>query len=518
MRSLRVVIGMMGIALLCTATSHAQSLTPKPLHTDSSLAALIAVRGQFTSLITDAQRQLTLRVWAADFSPNEPVDFDQLLSRSFSELELPEEPGWGLFTASGDYLEIQVRVTDRQGRLGRVEFRNAETWQLVGSIWANAYRTEASGVFSIPADLREMVAEVLNDTGRVLARIAVDVGKFDTVVPVLVGGTFEPYYLEPVYCAHFGEQPGDAGGSQSGDPYTPPGVKTRVGSGVGRSYSTVYQDFMNDNQSIVEVLPPPSFRNLYRKKTIANTVNFGRFRLADPQAMAQLVQAVSTAAAEDPSHPLSSVQALPYSEGCARWRVSFTGQATAVLAIPYERKKRQRALEAFLSTIHTLLAPQRGFLSVLAANAANQWLQDLQNQQASGLKPGEVVAWGDVYSVLADSVKDVPRLRNLTQEWKVLIRARHPDGTESPISGTVIVEPVSPWTSPSPPGGPSYPSLQVPQEGATVRVGKGWRYRFTPTAPSGQEQVLRVPGEGNPPTVILYITLQAPPSQPPGGS
>ncbi len=78
-----------------------------------------------------------------------------------------------------------MRVTDQQGRLGRVEFHNAETWQLVGSIWTNTYRTEAAGVFSVPADLREMVAEVLNDTGRVLARIAVDVGEFDAVVPVV---------------------------------------------------------------------------------------------------------------------------------------------------------------------------------------------------------------------------------------------------------------------------------------------------------------------------------------------
>ncbi|GIV20314.1 MAG: hypothetical protein KatS3mg023_2065 [Armatimonadota bacterium] len=82
------------------------------------------------------------------------MDFEQLLSRSFSELELPEEPGWGLFAPSGNSLQIQVWITDRQGRLGRVEFHNAETWQLVGSIWANTYRTEAVGVFSVPADLR----------------------------------------------------------------------------------------------------------------------------------------------------------------------------------------------------------------------------------------------------------------------------------------------------------------------------------------------------------------------------
>lgn len=505
MKNSPLLVSLVVIALAGVPPSRAQSLPPLPLRTDPNLAALIAVRGQFTSLIVDEQRPLTLRVWAADFSPNEQVDFDQLLSRSFSELELPEEAGWGLFAPSGNYLEIQVRVTDRRGRLGRVEFRNAETWRLVSSIWANSLRTEAAGVFSIPADLREMVAEVLSDTGRVLARIAMDVGKFDAVVPVLVGGNFEPYYLEPVYCPHFGEQPGDAGGSRSGDPYNPPGVKTHASSGMGRSYSTAYRDFTNDSPVVVEdVWPPDPFRGLYRKKTIANTVNFRLFKLADPQAMALLVQAVNAAAAEDPSRPSSPVEALPYSEGCARWRVGFTGQATAVLAIPYERKKRQRTLEAFLSAIHTLLAPQRGFLSVLAANAANGWLQDLQNQQASGLKPGEVVAWGDVYSVLTDSTKSIPRVVNLTQEWRVYVKARSPDGREVLVPGTVTVEPVQPLVQPAPPRGPSYYQTTVPPEGRGFRLGKGWRYRFLL---DGTEQMqVNVPAEGDPPTVTLYTS------------
>jgi hypothetical protein len=509
MKNSRLLVSLIILALACVQLSSAQSLSPKPLHTDPSLAALIAVRGQFTSLIVDEQRQLTMRVWAADFSPNEQVDFDQLLSRSFSELELPEEPGWGLFAPSGNYLEIQVRVTDQQGRLGRVEFRNAATWQLVGSIWANTYRTEAVGVFSVPADLREMVAEVLNDTGRVLARIAVDVGKFDAVVPVLVGGNFEPYYLEPVYCSHFGEQPDDVYGGAPGHPYAPPGAKTYASSGAGRSGTTVYRDFTNENSAVAEALPPPVFWNLYRKKTIANTVNFGRFRVADPQAMAQLVQAVSTAAAEDPSPPLSPAQALPYSEGCARWRVRFTGQATAVLAIPYERKKRQRTLEAFLSTIHTLLAPQRGFLSVLAANVANSWLQDLQNQQASGLKPGEVVAWGDVYSVLTDGTVSMPRVVNTVQEWLVYVKARFPDGREEPTSGMVTIEPVQPLLQPGPPPAPAYYQVIVPPEGKLFRLGKGWRYRFL--LGSTEQFQANVPAEGTPPAVTLYVNVVTPP-------
>jgi hypothetical protein len=352
----------------------AQPLSPKRLNTDPNLAALIAVRGQFTSLLVDEQQALTLPVWAADFSPNEQVDFEQLVSRSFSQLELPEQPGWGLFEPAGQHLEIQVRVTDQQGRLGRVEFRDPDTWQLIASIWANAIRTEVSGVFSIPADR-----------------------------PVPVVGNFDPYRFEPVYCPHISPYPDDVFG-QPGDPYCPPGHRSGV-TVLGRSHTTLYKDFVNDARLAVPVDPPNEIANLFRKKTIYNSVfinqtegKVGPFKVGDPKSMAELVQTINNAAAQDASYPVSSVQAAPYSEGCAKWRLKFTGEATAVLAIPYERKKRQPTLSAFLSAINTLLAPRKEFLSVLVASAANVWLQDEQNAQASGLKPGEVVAIGDVYS------------------------------------------------------------------------------------------------------------------------
>jgi len=515
--AIRVVfVLLLEVTYLSLAGAH--PLSPKRLNTDPNLAALIAVRGHFTSLLVDQQQALTLPVWAADFSPDEQVDFEQLVNRSFSQLDLPEQPGWGLFEPTGQHLEIQVRVTDQQGRLGRVEFRDPDTWQLIASIWANAIRTEASGVFSIPADRREMVAEVLNDVGRVLVRMAVDVGKFDTVVPVPVRGTFVPYYYEPVFCPHFGEQPGDAYGIARGDPYTAPGAKTYVDGSAGRSGTTVYKDFTNDNILAVEVLPPPEFWSLWRKKTIANTVNFELFKVADPQAMAQLVQAVNTAAAEDPARALSPVQALPYSEGCARWRVGFTGQATAVLAIPYERKKRQRTLGAFLSALNTLLRPQRGFLSVLVANAAEQWLQDLQNQQSSGLKPGEVVAWGDVYSVLTDSVRDIPRALNLTEEWTVYVKLRYPDGRGGWIvqdaEGPVKAQRISASTTPAPPARPSPGTVYVGKSGGIIKLGKGWRWKLWVDVPGGGETEEDVPSDNR--VAVLYITLQTPPSEPPG--
>ncbi len=519
MRTLWFAVMTVALVLGWMAICPAQSLSPKRLNTDPNLAALIAVRGPFQSLIVDAQRNLTLRVWAADFSPNETVDFDQLVTRAFSELELPEEAGWGLFEPVNNYLEIQVRLTDQQGRLGRVEFRSWETGQLLSSIWANSWRTEASGVFSIPSDLREMVAVVLSDTGGVLARIAVDVGKFDTVVPYPVAGDFTPFYPEPVYCAHFQPQPGDAFGDAVGNPLEAPGTKTGLGGTVG-SQTTVYRDFTNDNSRAVDVHPPLPLADLRVKKVISDTVNLNSFKVADPQAMERLVQALTVARAEDLSYAVPPVQALPYSEGCARWRVGLTGRATAVLAIPYERKKRNASLNAFLNTVATLFSPQRGFLSALLANLANEWLRDRQNQEATGLKQGEVIAWGDVYSLLTTTrTREIARDQNLTQEWTVYLKVRYLDTSgrilsEEPASGTVSVTLDRALTDPAPPMSPSFQTY-VPVEGARVLLGKGWQWKLKPTAPGGQEQVVGAPHSD--PTVTLYVHIVAtPPAEPPG--
>jgi hypothetical protein len=166
-----------------------------------------------------------------------------------------------------------------------------------------------------------------------------------------------------------------------------------------------------------------------------------------------------------------------------------------------------------------VIPPENNFLTTVLKKAAERWLAQQKKDEIGLQGSGDIIELGNIYILevkKADPTPWFPSLQNLTQEWKVLIRARYPDGTELPISGTVIVEPVSAWTQPAPPDGPRYPSLMVPKEGATVRLGKGWRYRFLPTT-GGQERVHKVPGEGNPPTVILYVNLSPPPPEPPAG-
>jgi hypothetical protein len=285
---------------------------------------------------------------------------------------------------------------------------------------------------------------------------------------------------------------------------------------LGRSHTTLYKDFVNDARLAVPVDPPNEIANLFRKKTIYNSVfinqtegKVGPFKVGDPKSMAELVQTINNAAAQDSSCPVSSVQAAPYSESCAKWRLRFTGEATAVLAIPYERKKRQPTLSAFLSAINTLLAPRKEFLSVLVASAANVWLQDEQNAQASGLKPGEVVAIGDVYSVSTDSAQVVVRDQNLTEEWTVYIKVRYPDGRTAPAEGIVRALRDSPITNPPPP--PSATSdTYVGRDGAIIRLGKGWRWKLKVSSPGGEERLIDVPQD--PPTITLYIDVVPPPA------
>ncbi|NSW80387.1 MAG: hypothetical protein HPY54_15290, partial [Chthonomonadetes bacterium] len=483
-------------------------------HVDANLRAAIAVSGQFNSLIVDEGRNLTLPVWVADFTPDEEVDFDQIVSRSFSQLELPEEPGWGLFAPAGNFMQLQVRLTDTLGRLGRVEFRDPETWQLIASLWANAQRTEVSGTFSIPWDRRELVAEVLNDTGRVLARLAVDVGKFDTVVPVIVRGSFEPYRVDPEYCDHASAEAGDAYG-QRGHPYAAPGRESRL-SLTASSWTTIYTDFTNDRPAADHV-PPSILHELVRKRCIANTVDYGRYKVGDGQAVTNLQREVQSACQEETSPALTWMTVPPYSEGCAKWRVYHYGHATAVLAIPYERNKRNRGLTAFLAAVAAAISGERKFLSILVAALANEWLQDLRNQQASGLKPGEVLPWGDVYVVeTREGTPRFHRLLNLTQEWRVFVRVRYPDGSTAPAEGVVQALIDSPRTNPAPPSS-AVPDTYVGRDGATIRLGKGWRWKLKVSAPGGEERLVDVPNPDPNPTVTLYIQVATPPSQPPGG-
>ncbi|MEJ5251372.1 MAG: hypothetical protein HPY54_09115 [Chthonomonadetes bacterium] len=342
-----------------------------------------------------------------------------------------------------------------------------------------------------------------------------EVDEFATVVPVLFPESFEPFCFEPLGCAHFTPEPEDSRGL-TGNPYEFPSVKSQ-GVNTGKSYTTVYADFINDSPNPAEVYPPTPFRELWRKKTIVNTVNLRRLRVEDSRAWNQLLQSVQKLAQEDDSPGVLPVKAPPYSEGCVKWSVFFTGYATTVKVIPFKRKQSHRTLEAFLEAFASFLSPRKDFLSVLIAESAREWIKAHNEQQESDLEPLDIKAYGDICSVQTESYyADFVRLRNLTQEWRIYIRVKYPDGSTAPAEGTIDALRDTPLTDPAPPPplGPS-PDLRVGKDGATVHLGKGWRWKLQVRLPGGEERLVEVPHPE--PTITLYIHAAAPPSQPSGG-
>jgi len=130
------------------------------------------------------------------------------------------------------------------------------------------------------------------------------------------------------------------------------------------------------------------------------------------------------------------------------------------------------------------------------------------------LKPGEVLAWGDVYSVMVDSGKDVPRWENLTQEFTVRIYALYEDGSTQEMSGNFECNAMLALTTPAPPLPPRIVTY-APVGGVSVPLAKGWEWTLKPTAPGGQETKVRVPTEGIR-EVNLYVHLRRAGGTPPG--
>ncbi|MGQ9881403.1 MAG: hypothetical protein ACUVSV_11145, partial [Armatimonadota bacterium] len=142
---------------------------------------------------------------------------------------------------------------------------------------------------------------------------------------------------------------------------------------------------------------------------------------------------------------------------------------------------------------------------------------DIKNQQASGLKPGQVIAWGDVYLVETRANTWVPRILNLTQEWTVYLNVRYPDGRTEPAEGVVQALTNTPLTNPPPPPSAVLDIHVDKKNGAKIHLGKGWRWKLKVSSPGGEERLVDVPVPDLNPTITLYIHADTPPPQPPAG-
>jgi hypothetical protein len=458
------------LLLLLLSVRPAAAQNPLPLPHDPSLAACVTISGWFQSLTLGQTRSLTMSVWAAAFAPGETFDFSALDSRAFLTLDLPEEGGWGLFEALDPHLTFQVRLTDTQNRLGSVRVFEMDTGRLVATLAAFPGGAQIQGSFQNDAAVRDYRMEIRDPNGILLSTLAVNAGRWDTVYPFTLTGGFEPYYPPPISAPpHYTIGPNDVFGTQ-GDPEEAPGV--RSGIPMGFSKSTCALDYINDRPASFLLEPPAAFARYAKRDVIANTVDIARFKVGDPQAWTSLQNALSQASQRDPARALGSLEVTPYTDATALWKIEFRGLATAVLAVPFEKKRKASGFHALVSAIATNLRPRRGFLSILGVSAADLWLSDINNQQSSGFKQGDVIAWGDIYALLAaESTKGMVRIDPILQDVTFTLQ---PDIPPPSGQGSALLAGQGAWTTPAPP---------VPQSGANLLFHSGSAPAWTVTIP-----------------------------------
>lgn len=483
--SLGVVFWLFVLFAAALLPTPAAAQNPVPLPTDNNLAAYVSVSGNFQSTTLGQTRHLTMSAWVAAFAPGETFDFSALDSRAFLSLGLPEDQGWGLFDALDQQLTLTVHVTDTLSRLGSVRVYEVGSGRLVTTLAASQGGRLVQSSFQNDAAVRNYRMEIRDASGAVLSTLAVDAGKWDTVYPFTITGGFEPYYPAPISAPpHYTIGPNDVSGTQ-GDPKEAPGVVSAIYPGFSKSAAAL--DYKNDNSVTFSLDPPASFAQYVKRAAIANTVNIARFKVGDPAALASLQNAINQASVQDLTRALGNVDILPYDDATALWRIEFRGQATAVLAVPFEKKRKASGFNALVSAIATTLRPGRNFLSILAVAAADLWLADVNNQQTSGFKQGDVMAWGDIYSLVASEATKAP-IRNdpILQTVTFVLQ---PDIPPPSGSGTITV--VAATTTPSPPPPAIDTKLNFSPFNASIarQLPKGYKYRASGniTSPMGYQ-------------------------------
>jgi hypothetical protein len=489
-RSRSAVFWLIVSAVFVHLPTFAAAQKPVPLPTDPDLAAYVSVSGKFQSVILGQTRNLTMSAWAAAFAPREAFDFSALDRRAFLSLGLPEDPGSGLFEAVDPNLTINVTVTDSLHRLGSVRVYEVASGRLVKAVAAAPGGGQVQSAFQNDAAVRDYRMAILDTNGAVLSTLAVDAGKWDTVDPFTITGGFEPYYpalnSAPL---HYTLVPNDVFGTQ-GDPMQAPGVLSTIYPGFSKG--VVALDYKNDNSVTCPVSPPASFARYVKRGVIANTVRLDRFKVGDPAALAMLQNAFNQASVQDPTMALSNIDILPYDDATAVWHIVFHGQATAFLAVPFEKMRKANGFNILVAAIATTLRPKAGFLSILAVEAANQWLADANNQRSSGFKQGDVMAWGDIYALLAaegnrSTVRNDPILQTVTFVLQ-------PDIPPPSGIGTASLTGQGAWTTPAPPGPQNggdlyFSSGSNPAWTTTMQLPKGfnWSVSGNVTSPMGYQ-------------------------------
>ena len=493
-RTLATICSLAVVLLGCAATS-AQPLVPLP-H-DKQIRVYVGVWDRFYSPYHRTKRYLQLTANVAAYHPVEQPRVQTFDERRILTLQVPDEGGWAHFYADEDTIKLVFRVEDRRNRLGKLRLMAFGKGLLVGELSADRSGSRIAGSLRYDSDQQYYLAYLFSKRGEVLAKLLIDRGWWDAVVPVIISREFLPYRPAPpsdegirkvVGAEDF---PGEDGEWKQ---LNPPPRFAPYPSGALTS-TLLVKEFTNDNFRTAEVLPPPH-AEMFKRWNLLN------FRiLSSPKireewlkryVQSQMDEMRQTAQFKEPM--LEPVKVPPYAQGFAYWYVWLRGIAKAVLWLPEERSGRGKDINPLLDRIQQQLHTERDWLSEASARIANRLLQDKSLQLKTGLKPGDVVPGENVYTVHTDAVAGY-RADNLKQTVRLRAYAQYPDGSREPVDATVVVFRQRAMTEPAPPWDAEPRQYRVGKDGVEIALGKGWVYELWIDGHPEQKTTIEVPSE-----------------------
>lgn len=496
---------------------------PTPLPFDNNLSIYAGHVGTWYNYASGLNEAAEIEDAVAAFQPSETVS-DEIDVWGEHQINLPEFPGgWDFFEpAEGEPMQMRLIVRDTQGRLNQATVTDWDTGETVAQLSANANGTEISGVFAVDPDTEAHKIEVTAAGGAVLFRAGNNTPTITDVIPVSVGLAFGPNRgLNHTPC------PAAPLGPPWGDPTDVAG-KTIGGlaqdkSGCGPQGPN--DDFQNDTPQAVFQAPLYNLREGQIVRDDAANWQQQPGQVLPPAAMQLIVDKLQ--AVRDPylNKPLTfeAFQLLPYSKGRAHWPMVVAGDVQAVLYYPYIGKKEKKThvtpevqLKAE-SKREDAIGQNTATDSIVASVTLSLTREERQRWQ---VLPPEGV--GDIWGLRA--LKTAPPsaqpLANLTQS--VIIKlVQMVNGQPQPVSGRVSVTRLEATTQPNPPGPVGPGQVDVPVEGKTVDLGKGWNWKIKVMYPGSGEETIQIPAQnppgGGPPEVVVVVQGGGTPPPPGGG-
>jgi len=467
-----------------------------------NISVRIIISGQFQQLSSGYNTaNLELLANVASYGLNEPIDPVAMDSRLIAEFTVPDEAGWGYFAPVEDLVKISFAIRDTQNRLGKIVVRDLATGQILKELTANATGSLLSRNLYVDWDISHLQIEGISRTNAPLFKLGSNRGFPDTVVPVTITGRFRPHRPPFIASPNASFNPCseqttvgmELTNGTEGDPRLSSGTRSGL-QGIGITRNCAFVDYVNDIAAATSVPPPGVYASLVKGEAILDTASAAAavLKVKEPASLQAVLNRINEIRSGiDASPALTPLSVVPYSEVTCKWTANLTGQATAVLVVPYEKvKKNQNFWSDILSTIAGVLTPKADIFSVLVKSTANQALENNnQLRQQTNLKPNEVMALGDIYVLSSgEYIKHTTRILPVLKPvaFKLEPDIMPPSGTT--IAGVGTATALGAWTNPSPlgltnAGQLSFDSNRMAQR--NLASGYNWRVTGQITQPPG---------------------------------